>query len=67
MAEQTAAQPVALPVPCPRCGAPGKICKAGANRVWVQCSKFGKDGNCSAISSPEPNKKAALATWARLK
>lgn len=53
--------------PCPKCGQPGAIRKAGSNRVWVQCAKYGKDGNCTAISRPEANKKDAITVWNKMK
>ncbi|QLI83290.1 Lar family restriction alleviation protein [Chitinibacter fontanus] len=59
--------PAATAQPCPKCGAPAEPQKAGSNRFWVQCSKFGKNGNCSAISQQGSNKKEALANWNKLK
>lgn len=61
--------PATLPdiKPCPKCGQPGELRKAGSNRVWVQCAKYGKDGNCTAISRPEANKKDAIASWNRMR
>ncbi|MBB5192544.1 hypothetical protein HNQ50_003288 [Silvimonas terrae] len=53
--------------PCPRCGAHAEVRKAGANRVWLECSKYGRNGNCSMISTPQPNRKEAIAAWNKLK
>jgi len=53
--------------PCPKCGAVAEVRKAGGNRVWLECSKFGRIGNCSVISTPQPNRKEAIAAWNKLK
>ncbi|MBB5019297.1 endogenous inhibitor of DNA gyrase (YacG/DUF329 family) [Chitinivorax tropicus] len=53
--------------PCPRCGQPGEMKKSGSNRFWVQCSKFGKDGNCKAIATICPNKAEAVAAWNKMR
>lgn len=55
------------PKPCPKCGAPGEPRKAGNNRFWIQCAKYGANGNCSAISQQMPSKKEAIAAWNRMK
>ncbi|WP_273430656.1 Lar family restriction alleviation protein [Chitinibacter tainanensis] len=52
---------------CPKCGAPAEPQKAGSNRYWVQCSKFGKNGNCNAISQQGSSKKEAIANWNKLR
>lgn len=51
------------PKPCKKCGSAGIPSKAGNNRFWVECAKFGRNGNCNAISSQEPNRKAAILAW----
>ncbi|WP_410497610.1 Lar family restriction alleviation protein [Chitinibacter sp. S2-10] len=53
--------------PCPKCGAPAEPQKAGSNRFWVQCSKFGRQGNCSAIGQQGSNKKEAIIEWNKLR
>lgn len=55
------------PKVCPKCGSKPEVTKAGSNRCWVQCSKFGKNGNCSAISQQGTTKKEAIALWNKLK
>ncbi|WP_432721335.1 hypothetical protein R0381_002533 [Jeongeupia wiesaeckerbachi] len=60
-------KPPVQPQSCPKCGAPPDVRKAGANRVWVQCAKFGANGNCNVICSPQPNRKDAIAAWNRMK
>ncbi|WP_293938063.1 Lar family restriction alleviation protein [Iodobacter sp.] len=55
------------PQPCPKCGSKPEVTKAGSNRCWVQCSKFGKNGNCSAISQQGSTKKEAIVLWNKLK
>ncbi|MEJ2792472.1 Lar family restriction alleviation protein [Iodobacter sp. LRB] len=55
------------PQACPKCGSKPEVTKAGSNRCWVQCSKFGKNGNCSAISQQGTTKKEAIALWNKLK
>jgi hypothetical protein len=59
--------PTVTAKPCPKCGAPAEPNKAGSNRFWVQCSKFGRNGNCSAISQQGTNKKEAIALWNAMK
>ncbi|WP_297576437.1 Lar family restriction alleviation protein [uncultured Deefgea sp.] len=55
------------PKPCPKCGAIAEQHKAGSNRFWVQCSKLGKNGNCSGIGQQGSNKKEAIANWNSLR
>ena len=57
----------ATPKPCPKCGAVAEQHKAGSNRFWVQCSKLGKNGNCSGIGQQGINKKEAIDNWNKLK
>ncbi|QLG88275.1 Lar family restriction alleviation protein [Chitinibacter bivalviorum] len=59
--------PAIQPQACPKCGAPAEQHKAGSNRFWVQCSKLGRQGNCSAIGQQGTNKKEAIAAWNKLK
>ncbi|PTU67336.1 hypothetical protein DB032_21610 [Chromobacterium sp. Panama] len=49
--------------PCPKCGAPALLVKAGSRRFWVQCSRYPDNGNCSAIGAQTDNKKEAVANW----
>lgn len=51
------------PKPCPKCGAPAQLVKAGSRRFWVQCSLYAGQGNCSAIGPQADNKKEAIANW----
>lgn len=49
--------------PCPRCGQPAELVKAGSRRFWVQCSRYPKQGTCSTISAQADNKKEAIHNW----
>ncbi|WP_084090325.1 Lar family restriction alleviation protein [Andreprevotia lacus] len=49
--------------PCKKCGAPGEHGRSGSKRFWVQCGKFGRNGNCNQISQQADSKKEALALW----
>ncbi|WP_374352552.1 hypothetical protein [Chitinimonas sp.] len=51
------------PKPCKKCGSPGLPQKAGSRRFWVQCARFGRDGNCNMIGDQADNKKDALLRW----
>ncbi|WP_374537904.1 hypothetical protein [Chitinimonas taiwanensis] len=51
------------PKPCKKCGAPGQVMKAGSNRHWVECAKFGRNGNCNVISAAVSSRKAAIQDW----
>ncbi|GAB3260275.1 Lar family restriction alleviation protein [Chitinimonas naiadis] len=55
--------PPLTPKPCKKCGSPGEVMKAGSNRFWVECAKFGRNGNCNVISAQAPNRKAAIQNW----
>ena len=59
---QTPADSSALK-PCPRCGQPAELVKAGSRRFWVQCSRYPKQGTCSTISAQADNKKEAIHNW----
>ncbi|XZG69504.1 Lar family restriction alleviation protein [Chitinibacteraceae bacterium HSL-7] len=60
-------KPAVVAQPCPKCGAPAESCRAGSSRFWVQCSKFGRNGNCMAIGNQGESKKEAIANWNKLK
>jgi len=49
--------------PCKKCGAPGEHGRSGSSRFWVQCSKFGRNGNCNQIGQQGSSKKEAIALW----
>ncbi|UXY14389.1 Lar family restriction alleviation protein [Chitiniphilus purpureus] len=51
------------PQPCAKCGAPAEVIKSGSNRYWVQCAKFGRNGNCSAIGLQANSRKEAIRNW----
>lgn len=51
------------PKPCPKCGNPSEVVKAGSRRFWVQCSRYAGQGTCSAIGSQADNRKEAIANW----
>ncbi|MDK2126454.1 Lar family restriction alleviation protein [Parachitinimonas caeni] len=55
--------PALAPKPCRKCGASGEVIKAGSRRFWVQCARFGKNGNCNAIGSQADNRKEAIQNW----
>ncbi|QDQ27144.1 hypothetical protein FNU76_12650 [Chitinimonas arctica] len=57
------APPALRPKPCKRCGAPGKLMKAGSNRFWVECSHMGENGNCTEISRQADSRKGAIDLW----
>ena len=59
---QTPADSSALK-PCPRCGQPAELVKAGSRRFWVQCSRYPKQGTCSTIAAQADNKKEAIHNW----
>ncbi|MBV1774456.1 hypothetical protein KSF73_01880 [Burkholderiaceae bacterium DAT-1] len=48
---------------CIKCGSAGELTKAGSRRFWVQCARFGKNGNCNQIGAQEDNKKDAVSRW----
>jgi len=48
---------------CAKCGSPADVQKAGSNRHWVQCAKYGRNGNCNVIGDQADNRKAAIANW----
>ncbi|GAA5786369.1 hypothetical protein GCM10007860_04850 [Chitiniphilus shinanonensis] len=52
-----------LPKPCSKCGSPGEVTKSGSNRYWVQCAKFGRNGNCNAIGQQAASRKEAIRNW----
>jgi hypothetical protein len=51
------------PKPCKKCGFPGEVKKAGSKRFWVECAKYGRNGNCNVIGDQADNKKDAIARW----
>jgi hypothetical protein len=55
--------PANAALPCHKCGAPAEVVKAGSSRHWVQCSRFGKNGNCNVIGRQTDARKTAIATW----
>ncbi|WP_269531656.1 hypothetical protein [Chitinimonas sp. BJYL2] len=55
--------PALEPKRCKKCGFPGLVMKAGSNRWWVECEKFGRNGNCKAISDQASTRKAAIQNW----
>ncbi|TJZ74267.1 Lar family restriction alleviation protein [Chitiniphilus eburneus] len=56
-------QPALAAKPCSKCGSPGEVTKSGSNRYWVQCAKFGRNGNCSAIGQQASSRKEAIRNW----
>ncbi|MBV8466338.1 MAG: Lar family restriction alleviation protein [Burkholderiales bacterium] len=53
----------ATPKRCAKCGSPGELMKAGSNRFWVQCAKYGRNGNCNVIGAQMETKKQAIERW----
>ena len=53
--------------PCPKCGQPAEVVKAGSRRFWVQCSRYAGQGTCSAIGSQADNRKEAMANWNKMR
>jgi hypothetical protein len=51
------------PKPCAKCGSAGELMKAGSNRFWVQCAKYGRNGNCNVIGAQTETKKQAIERW----
>lgn len=53
--------------PCPKCGQPAEVVKAGSRRFWVQCSHYAGQGTCSAIGQQADNRKEAIANWSKVR
>jgi hypothetical protein len=59
--------PQLLPQDCPKCGQRGVVVKAGSRRYWVECARYGKNGNCSAIGQQADLRRQAIVNWNTLR
>ncbi|QNM96959.1 Lar family restriction alleviation protein [Chitinimonas koreensis] len=51
------------PKPCRKCGSAGEVIKAGSRRYWVECARYGRNGNCNSIGDQADNRRDAIRNW----